>query len=186
MQAHPALRIQILAENRPVDLIAEQIDIALRVRPELEAEADFQVRPLAQRLQSYLVAAPAVAATIEASDPSALESVPTLGRSNEGEDRWRLERISTGERHELRHRPRFATGSFEPLRRAALAGLGVALLPDAVCGADLRSGALARVLPDWREVERTLYLVHVSRRAVMRSVRVVLDALIAGLDASRV
>lgn len=182
LRQYPALRVQILPENRPVDLIAEQIDIALRVRPGIEGEADFQVRPIS-RGRAYLVAAPDLAATIPGGDPAALETLPTLSRTRDvGEDRWHLEHVASGERVEFRHRPRLAAGSFEPLQQAARCGLGVALLPEQVGEADLRSGALVRVLPDWQEQERTLYLVHVSRRAVMRSVRVVLDATVAGLQ----
>lgn len=180
LQAHPALRVQVLSVNRPVDLIGERIDIALRVRPELEAEADFQVRPLAHT-RSALVAAPGFAARISGDGPAALEGLPTLGRTDQDEDRWLLECKATGQRHELRHRPRFTAGSFEPILQAARAGLGLALLPESVCAADLAAGRLVRVLPDWRGPEGTLYLVHVSRRAVMRSVRVVLDAIIAGM-----
>lgn len=180
LAAWPALRVQVLPRNRPVDLIEEHVDIALRVRPELEAAADFQVRQLA-RTRSVLVAAPGLAADIAGDGPTALEGRPTVARTDEPEDRWTLECIGTGARYELRHRPRFTGGSFEPLLAAARAGLGVALMPESVSAASLAAGTLVRVLPGWGGPESTLYLVHVSRRAVMRSVRVVIDALAEGL-----
>ena len=183
MRRHPLLRIQILPGNRPVDLIADQVDIALRVRPGIEGEADFQVRPIL-RSRAILVASPDLAARLDGAGPEALETVPTLSRQRAaGEDRWQLEHIVSGEQIEFRHRPRFATGTFEPLVQAAQEGLGLALLPVQTCAAEVLAGTLTRVLPDWHEQERILYLVHVSRRAVMRSVRVVLDALVAGLQA---
>lgn len=182
MRRHPLLRIQILPGNRPVDLIADQVDIALRVRPGIEGEADFQVRPIL-RSRAILVASPDLAARLHGAGPEALETVPTLSRQRAaGEDRWQLEHIVSGEQIEFRHRPRFATGTFEPLVQAAQEGLGLALLPVQTCAAEVLAGTLTRVLPDWHEQERILYLVHVSRRAVMRSVRVVLDALVAGLQ----
>lgn len=182
LQRHPLLRVQILPRNRPVDLIADQVDIALRVRPGIEGEADFQVRPIS-RSRAILAAAPAMAARLVGAGPEALETLPTLSRQPDaGEDRWQLEHAISGERIEFRHRPRFATGTFEPLVQAAREGLGLALLPVQTCAAELRAGTLTRVLPDWHEPERTMYMVHVSRRAVMRSVRVVLDAIAAGLQ----
>lgn len=182
LQRHPLLRLQILPGNRPVDLIADQVDIALRVRPEIEGEADFQVRPIS-RSRAILAAGGDLAARLDGAGPEALETVPTLSRQRAaGEDRWELEHSVTGEQIEFRHRPRFATGTFEPLVQAAREGLGVALLPVQTCAAELQAGTLIRVLPDWHEKERTMYLVHVSRRAVMRSVRVVLDAIVAGLQ----
>ena len=181
MQRHPRLRIQILPGNRPVDLIADQVDIALRVRPGLEGEADFQVRAIA-RSRAILVAGPALAGALAGAAPAALTGVPTLSRLRAtGDDLWDLEHVVTGAPAEVRHQPRFATGTFEPLVQAAQEGLGLALLPVQTCAAEVLAGTLTRVLPDWHEQERILYLVHVSRRAVMRSVRVVLDALFAGL-----
>ena len=182
MQRHPRLRIQILPGNRPVDLIADQVDIALRVRPGIEGEADFQVRAIA-RSRAILVAGPALAETLAGAAPAAMAGVPTLSRLRAiGDDHWDLVHLGTGAPAEVRHQPRFATGTFEPLVAAARDGLGVALLPEEVCAADLEAGRLVRVLPEWVGQERTLYLVHVSRRALMRSVRVVLDATVAGLQ----
>ena len=130
----------------------------------LEAEADFQVRPLA-RTRALLVAAPGFAATVPGDGPAALDGLPTLARTDEAEERSILECIATGARRELRHRPRFTGGSFEPLLAAARAGLGVALMPEGVPAADLAAGTLVRLLPGWGSPESTLYLVHVSRRA---------------------
>jgi DNA-binding transcriptional LysR family regulator len=181
LRAHPALRVQLVLENRPVDLIEERIDIALRVRPDLEAEADFQVRPLA-RTRSLLVAAPEMALAVRGDTPRALEGLPTVSRwTGTGDDLWLLEGPEGTGRVEFGHRPRFGAGSFQPLLEAARAGLGVALLPDTIAMAEISSRRLVRVLPGWQTPELTLYLVHVSRRAVLRGVRVVLDALIADL-----
>ena len=46
----------------------------------------------------------------------------------------------------------------------AVRGLGVACLPVASIADHLRSGALRRVLPDWRQPLASLYLYYVSPR----------------------
>ena len=54
---HPAVRLQILATNSPVDLIEQQIDVALRVRTALDTDASLTLRTLG-RSTRFLVAAP--------------------------------------------------------------------------------------------------------------------------------
>ena len=46
----------------------------------------------------------------------------------------------------------FGANNSEALREAALAGLGIALLPDFSAQAALRAGKLVEVLPDWQAV----------------------------------
>jgi len=46
----------------------------------------------------------------------------------------------------------FAANNSEALREAAVAGLGIALLPDFSAQSALRAGSLVRVLPGWRPV----------------------------------
>ena len=46
----------------------------------------------------------------------------------------------------------FAANNSEALREAALAGLGIALLPDFSAQAALRAGKLVAVLPAWQPV----------------------------------
>jgi DNA-binding transcriptional LysR family regulator len=54
--------------------------------------------------------------------------------------------------------------------RAAVAGLGVALLPGPITSADVHAGKLSRVLPEYRREGADLYAVCVSRRQIPRAV----------------
>jgi DNA-binding transcriptional LysR family regulator len=71
-----------------------------------------------------------------------------------------------------------ACGDFQALREAALAGLGVALLPDHACAAALRSGRLVHVLPDWHAPEGTVHLVFTSRRGLPPPVSALIEHLV--------
>ena len=66
---------------------------------------------------------------------------------------------------------------FAVLRSAALAGLGIARLPEIVVRADLRSGALSRVLPEWNSPQGILHVVFPSRRGLLPAVRAFTDFL---------
>jgi len=63
------------------------------------------------------------------------------------------------------------------VRTAAIAGLGVALLPDHVCRQALSAGRLVRVLPAWRGVQGIVHLVFTTRRGLPPAVRALIDHL---------
>jgi len=61
------------------------------------------------------------------------------------------------------------------LRAAALAGLGVALLPEDSCVEDVRRGALVHVLPQWSTPEGVVHLVFTTTRGMLPAVRAFVD-----------
>ena len=178
---YPLVRVLVSAMNRPVDLIEERIDVALRARSNLQADADLMMRVL-WRGRNVLVASPAFLA---AQEPiiaaTALSRIPTLSpRDDVGRDTWRL--IGPGaEIVDVPVEARIACNSFEVILSAVLAGLGVALLPEYVCNEALQSGKLVRVLPGWVAPEVTVHLVFPSRRGLPPAVRALIDHLAGDL-----
>lgn len=173
---YPKGHVQIVAVDRPVDLISERIDVALRVRTRLDSDAELTMRALA-RSRRILVASPAIANQVAGLGIDALAKLPTLSSSGEdGEVRWELEGPD-GAAEAIMHQPRLSCGDFETIRRAAVAGLGVALLPDHVCVADLRSGALALPFPEWQAQEGIVHLVFTTRTGLPPLVRAWIDHL---------
>ncbi len=176
---YPRGHIQIIAADRPVDLIAERIDVALRVRTRLDTDAALTMRTLAKS-RRILVTGPALANRVAGQEVDALASLPTLSSSGEdGEVAWNLEGPD-GSMREIRHVPRLSCGDFEAVRRAALAGMGVALLPDHACAAELRAGTLVHLFPQWRGVEGIVHLVFTTRTGLPPLVRAWIDHLAAG------
>ena len=62
-------------------------------------------------------------------------------------------------------------------RRAALAGLGFALLPDFIAQADIESGRLVGVLEEFVLHDAGIYAVYPHRRYLPAKVRVLVDYL---------
>jgi DNA-binding transcriptional LysR family regulator len=175
---YPRVQIQIIATDRPVDLIAERIDVALRVRVKLDTDAALTMRTLG-RSQRILLASPSLANTLSSHDITALAKVPTLSTSEEvGKVTWTL--IGPNQQvHTHISTARLGCGAFAAVRDAAIAGLGVALLPDHTVAAALRSGALIRVFPDWAAPEGIVHLVFTTRRGLPVIVRAWIDHLAA-------
>jgi DNA-binding transcriptional LysR family regulator len=94
--------------------------------------------------------------------------------------RWTLSG-ATGPALDVPIRPRFMTNNLIVARSAALSGLGMARLPRPLCVADLTSGSLRRVLPDWSPAPIAIFAVYPSRRSLTVTGRGFLDWLNEGL-----
>ncbi|WP_304168152.1 LysR substrate-binding domain-containing protein [Lonsdalea britannica] len=174
MGRYPKVRLQLLAQDRAVDLIEERIDVALRVRVKLDSDASLTMRSLGES-SKILVAAPHIASEIR--DIEDLKSAPTLSTSEATDEvEWHLE-TDDGQSHDIRHLPRMGCGDFLAVVDAAIAGLGIALLPDHTCKQAIRSGKLVRVLPAWRGQQGLVHLVFTTRRGLPPAVRKLIDTL---------
>jgi DNA-binding transcriptional LysR family regulator len=149
LRAHPRLRVELELSDRLVSLAQEGFDVALR---HTAAAPDTHVAwPLCEpRLPRDLGAheclhyvRPGETATwsFEPAAPPGRGAAPLGERAG-----LPAQRVSVAVRGV------FAANNSEALREAALAGLGIALLPDFSAQAALRAGKLVLVLPAWRPV----------------------------------
>lgn len=176
---YPKVRLQLVAIDRPVDLIEERIDVALRVRTALTGDAALTVRTLGTSTR-ILVASPQLANRLRT--PDDLLTVPTLATSDEDVlVEWHLE-TNDGRTRVVRHEPRMGCGDFGAVRDAAVAGLGVALLPDHLCREAFAQGKLVHALTEWRGHRGIVHLVFTTRRGLPRAVRALIDHLAAGFS----
>lgn len=174
---YPKVRLQLVATDRPVDLIEDRIDLALRVRASLTSDAALTMRSLGTSTR-ILVATPQLASRI--GTITELAGVPALATDDAADDlEWHLESAEGGKRT-VRMVPRLGCEDMAAVRDAAIAGLGVAILPDHVCRDALHAGKLVRVLPEWRGLQGVVHLVFTTRRGLPPAVRALIDHLAAG------
>ena len=175
---YPQVTIQLVAVNRPVDVIAEGLDIALRVRPLPLQDSDLSLRLLAQAKQC-LVASPALIQQQHGmpQTPAALADWPSLGHGLPQQDQvWKL-LGPDGASANLHHVPRFLSSDLITLRHAAIAGIGAAQLPTMFVQESLADGSLVRLLPDWAPRVESIHAIFPSRRGLLASVRSLIDFL---------
>ena len=171
---YPKVQLQLIATDRAVDLIEERIDLALRVRVALTTDAELTVRSVGQSIR-ILVASPQLASRVGSVEQ--LATVPTLSTNEEYDVvDWDLE-TGDGRKQTVRVEPRLGCTDMDQLIAAALAGLGVALLPDRVCRRALDAGLLVRVLPAWHAQIGIVHLVFTTRRGLPPAVRALIDHL---------
>ncbi len=178
MVRHPLVTIHLEETNRKVDVIAEGVDLAIRVRPPPLEDSDLVLRVLSDRGQSMVASPGLIAAQGGApAEPANLAGWPSLALGQPVDDHAWILYGPAGERLELRHRPRYVTRAMLALRAAAVAGVGVVQMPRMMIGKQLASGQLVQVLPAWAPRREIIHAVYASRRGRLPAVRLLLDFL---------
>jgi DNA-binding transcriptional LysR family regulator len=85
---------------------------------------------------------------------------------------------------QIEHTPRLICHNFPVLHTAAVAGQGIALLPETVACAALAAGTLVRVLPDWHLPQGVFHVVFPHRRGLLPAVRAFIDFLAETMPAA--
>lgn len=181
LREYPTIRFQLEGSDRTVDMLADRIDVAIHVRPLATEDGDLVVRQLGISRQ-VLVAAPSLFADRPApTHPDALRDFPLLGIcSPQNRSDWELTGPD-GSAQTVREDLRLATLELAVLRKAAIEGLGIALLPAHFCRPALEQGELVRIMGDWSGPVNDIHAAYPSRRALSRTARAFLDFLIAEL-----
>jgi len=176
---HPKLRLDIDLSDRVVDLVAEGIDVALRIAR--EPSPNLVARRLAP-VRLVLCASPLY---LEKRGiprhPGELAEHETFSYSYlYMGDSWRFVREG-GEPVSVRIQPSVYATNGDLLRELALAGGGIILQPTFIVGGDLMRGSLVPVLPEWKAVPLSLYAVYLSQRQLSAKVRVFIDYLVESI-----
>lgn len=174
---HPAVAFQLLDINRPVDVVGEGLDVAIRVRPLPLEDSDLAMRLLGYAKQ-YLVVSPLLLERLGVPQvPADLVNWPSLanGRRLEGYA-WKLHGPD-GSLASQHHHPLFVTTDMLTLRRAAVAGVGVVQLPEIMVHEQLRTGELVRLLDDWSPADEAIHAIFPTKRGISPAVRLLIDFL---------
>lgn len=141
---HPSLDIDVILDDRVIDLVSEGIDIALRLGTLADSTA--VARKIASGGRS-VVATPAYLARAGTPKiPADLADHHAVVYSQLG-DKWVFRQGGTEVSVAVRGRLRVSAA--EGIRAAVLADMGVAVVSDWMFAPELASGAVRRVLAEW-------------------------------------
>jgi len=181
LAAYPHVRMEFVLDDAKADLVGEGIDVALRAGHLVDGN---HIGHKIIATHFYLVASPSYLAA--RGTPTTLASLgghDCLPQSNRtGPVVWRLEGPAGA--REIQVSSRFRANTARGVLRAAVAGLGVALLPHPVAGPEMTAGRLLRVLPEYRRDGADLYAVCVSRRHIPRAVSAFIEFSVERLRAA--
>lgn len=154
---HPRIRLDLRLEDRLVDPVSENVDVLLRVGG-LPSEA-----LVAHRLMTFsriLVASPAyLRSRGEPKTPEALAKHCALAHTR-GDGHQQLSLQKDGRTTSTMMSVVFRSNSLFALRQLAIAGDGVALLPDWFVENEVERRSLRVVLPGWNGEPFSAYAMH--------------------------
>jgi DNA-binding transcriptional LysR family regulator len=176
LKAQPRIRIDLFITNLFLDLVAENIDVAIRFG-ELQ---DSSV--VATRLGSsirYVVASGEYLQDrkppLEPADLKQHDCVMLNGRN--GETDWQL--VSGRKKTSVRVSGPISSRDFNSVSSFVYRGHGIGLLPSTYCDAALANGALIRLLPKWASAQIPLFAVYSNRKFIPLRLKLFLNALVA-------
>lgn len=178
---HQGVAIDLQLSELRVDLLDEGFDLAI-LTSKVDS-SDFVARELWRTSRKLLLASPAYVQQHGA--PRRIEDLARHGciatLATEGVATWTLVRDRSKRRFTFE--PRFAVNEFGAAHRAALAGVGIAMLPEVLTGEDVARKRLVRVLDGYEGESGGVYLYYRAHRSLTAAVRTCIEHCVAQLPA---
>lgn len=180
-ERHPALNLDVMFSSRAVDLVEENVDLAVRIGP-LNDSATHVARRLGSQ-PLWLCAAPSY--IDRRGMPTRLNDLRehdciALLRNGIGED-WQF-RDGTSQARKLPRQARLRLGDLAAIRNLALAGRGLAQMPGWFVEDDMRAGRLAAVLPDEQPPPLPIHVLWPKATPLTSRLRATIDVLLEHLS----
>lgn len=181
LERYPEVRVVLTVDNRPIDLLIDEIDIAIRIGPLRDSEL------IARRLTTFALwpcASPAYlsrSAAIKA--PADLLKHRLIAHADRRET-WRF-RTAAGAVRDIEVDPGTVVPEPDVVRTMLVGGAGIGLLPDFHAADGIAAGSLVRVLPAYETGGVDAHALYPSHRSLSAKVRVFIDTLIAHFATTR-
>jgi DNA-binding transcriptional LysR family regulator len=179
VKIHPTIRVEVSLSTRTVDLVAEGFDLA--VRAGTIRDGSLIARKVGTIDAGLYASSHWVKKHTLPTSPADLTKLDCiLFKPTNGRTTWALV-TADGRKEEVTVTGGVGADDLSFVKKAALAGAGIGLVPDFLCAKEWSSGKLVRVLPDWSLSGAELSIVYPSARFVPQRVAVVRDYLLAEL-----
>jgi DNA-binding transcriptional LysR family regulator len=176
---YPAVTVEFIFENRSVDLIHENVDLALRMgRP---ADQNTIVRRIGFS-KRILVASPAYLCRrgqVSACEDLSGHDIIATNASLLG---GALPLCKGSQKIEVSVRPKLITNNAQVLTNALKTGTGIGTTQVLLVSDELKSGALIRVLPEYEIQPKEFFLVYPSSKFLRPTVRAFIDFAVPALQ----
>ena len=168
-EQHPHVELEVRGEDRYVDLVKEGVDLALRFGKlndsSLKALKICDTRLVFVASPQYLVKA------VKPKTPGQLSEHKIISFHPRFENDFNIRRRN-GRLSKIRLKPFIRVNNPLIAKAFVLAGRGIALVPDMMCGEEIKSGALVRVLPEFSTEDSPFHFVwpgHMTESPKIRS-----------------
>jgi len=181
LASYPDVRVVLTVDNRPIDLLTEEIDVAIRIGP--LRNSGLIARKLAT-FALWLCASPSYLA--ERGTPREVKglSAHTIIAHADRLSTWRFHAADSSVQ-EIEIEPGNVVPEPAIVKTMLINGMGIGWLPDFHAAEAIADGTLVRVLPHLGGERVDAHALYATHRSLSAKVRVFIDALVAHLAADR-
>lgn len=182
LRAWPDIQIEVSFTDRLADIVEEGFDLAIRIGATATVSDTRLVSRVIATYKARLCASPSY--LTERGEPRDIDDLAVhdclifAGRNQR--QGWRF-RGKGGSWIKAQGRSRLRLDSGEAIRDAALAGLGIALLPDFLVTDDLAAGRLRQILADLETDDAKIVTLYPDKRVLEPRVRRFIDLMVEEL-----
>ncbi|MCU4640057.1 LysR substrate-binding domain-containing protein [Acinetobacter courvalinii] len=181
LKNYPKVDISLELTSRRVDVLHDDIDIAIRTSFEPNQDSSLIVRDVI-RTEHCLVAAPELLQGQTIQHYSDLQHYPSVALGiQKHQYYWHLCHVERDETVDVPYQPRVKSNDLAGVYYAVRDGLGIADLPYLTVQADIEKGKLIHLLPEWKSNRGTVQLVYASRKGQRLVVEKLIKTLLQGL-----
>ncbi|EXB47959.1 bacterial regulatory helix-turn-helix, lysR family protein [Acinetobacter baumannii 146457] len=181
LKNYPKVDISLELTSRRVDVLHDDIDIAIRTSFEPNQDSSLIVRDVI-RTEHCLVAAPELLQGQTIQHYSDLQHYPSVALGiQKHQYYWHLCHVERDETVDVPYQPRVKSNDLAGVYYAVRDGLGIADFPYLTVQADIEKGKLIHLLPEWKSNRGTVQLVYASRKGQRLVVEKLIETLMQGL-----
>ncbi|MBC9229058.1 LysR family transcriptional regulator [bacterium SPL81] len=181
LKTYPKVEIALELTSRRVDVLHDDIDIAIRTSFEPNEDSSLIIRDVIQT-EHCLVAAPELLQGKQITHYSELSGYPSVALGiQKNQYIWHLCGVNHDETVDVPYSPRVRSNDLAGVYYAVSDGLGIADLPYLTVQADIEKAKLIHILPEWKSNRGTVQLVYASRKGQRLVVEKLLEMLIENL-----
>ena len=168
LDGHPKVQLELLMDDRVVDLVAENIDVALQVG--VLTDSALRARKLGQA-ERLVIASPSYLARrgVPRTPADLLEHDGVIYGQSSGGQEWLFRRGASETSVYLRTRLKLSAA--EGVREAVLAGQGFAIASRWMFTPELKSGEVVSILEEWTLPPMDLWVIYPSGRLTSAKAR---------------
>lgn len=158
LRRYPRLNVEWMLNDRTPDFMAENVDCAIQVGAPTDTSL---VAILLAEVPRIVVASPDVLAQhAPVEQVEQLCDLPWLALTSFYRNEVALQRVQDGQPVNLAITPRLSSDSLYAVRKAALAGMGAAIVSAWVVQEDLAAGRLIQLTPEWQAPPLPIWLTY--------------------------
>lgn len=181
LKDHPHVDVEMELTSRRVDVLHDDIDLAIRTNFGVNEDSSIIVRDVVKTTHC-LVISPELLQGRTIEHVTQINDYPTIVLGTQkAHYHWHLHNLKYQDEIKILLEPRIKSNDLAGVYYAVLDGLGIADLPYLTVKEDIEAGRLIHLLPDWCSNLGTVQLVYSSRKGQRLVMEKLIEHLIEGV-----